>query len=152
MPVNGCHHMYCCINMYMFLSQMQSLQSQLDFQEQSMVEKSHVSRQEAKIRELESKLEFEKTQVKRLEVRAKDRWRSAGGWLKCTEVRDQLQKQINKWSRLTKYQLHHINMYCSSMKFQTTASKIKPSLLYFLLQLVLFVILSFSNYFKIDFY
>lgn len=44
-----------------------------------MVEKSLVSRQEAKIRELETKLEFEKTQVKRLEVRAKDRWRSGGG-------------------------------------------------------------------------
>ncbi|KAF0030324.1 hypothetical protein F2P81_017055 [Scophthalmus maximus] len=41
--------------------------SQLEFQEQSMVEKSLVSRQEAKIRELETKLEFEKTQVKRLE-------------------------------------------------------------------------------------
>lgn len=53
---------------------MQALQSQLDFQEQSMVEKSLVSRQEAKIRELESKLEFEKTQVKRLEVSVKDRW------------------------------------------------------------------------------
>lgn len=48
---------------------MQALQSQLEFQEQSMVEKSLVGRQEAKIRELESKLEFEKTQVKRLEVR-----------------------------------------------------------------------------------
>ncbi|KAM8853718.1 unconventional myosin-XVIIIa isoform 11-T11 [Synchiropus picturatus] len=46
---------------------MQSLQSQLDFQEQSMVDKSLVNRQEAKMRELESKLEFEKTQVKRLE-------------------------------------------------------------------------------------
>ncbi|XP_072557636.1 unconventional myosin-XVIIIa isoform X11 [Paramormyrops kingsleyae] len=46
---------------------LQALQSQLDFQEQSMVEKSLVSRQEAKIRELETKLEFEKTQVKRLE-------------------------------------------------------------------------------------
>ena len=34
-----------------------------------MVEKSLVSRQEAKIREMETKLEFEKTQVKRLEVR-----------------------------------------------------------------------------------
>ncbi|XP_029028549.1 unconventional myosin-XVIIIa-like isoform X7 [Betta splendens] len=44
-----------------------SLQSQLDFQEQSMVEKSLVSRQEAKIRELETKLEFERTQIKRLE-------------------------------------------------------------------------------------
>uniref|UniRef100_A0AAV2J8K1 Uncharacterized protein n=1 Tax=Knipowitschia caucasica TaxID=637954 RepID=A0AAV2J8K1_KNICA len=46
---------------------MQALQSQLDFQEASMVEKSLVSRQEAKIRELETKLEFERTQVKRLE-------------------------------------------------------------------------------------
>uniref|UniRef100_A0A8C7Z673 Myosin XVIIIAa n=1 Tax=Oryzias sinensis TaxID=183150 RepID=A0A8C7Z673_9TELE len=44
-----------------------SLQGQLEFQEQSMVEKSLVSRQEAKIRELETKLEFEKTQIKRLE-------------------------------------------------------------------------------------
>lgn len=33
-----------------------------------MVDKSLVSRQEAKIRELESRLEFERTQVKRLEV------------------------------------------------------------------------------------
>lgn len=48
---------------------MQALQSQLEFQEQSMVVKSLVSRQEAKNRELETKLEFEKTQVKRLEVR-----------------------------------------------------------------------------------
>lgn len=39
-----------------------------------MVEKSLVSRQEAKIRELESKLEFEKTQVKRLEVSVRHRW------------------------------------------------------------------------------
>jgi hypothetical protein len=35
-----------------------------------MVEKSLVSRQEAKIREMETKMEFEKTQVKRLEVKA----------------------------------------------------------------------------------
>ncbi|XP_076842778.1 unconventional myosin-XVIIIa isoform X5 [Brachyhypopomus gauderio] len=47
---------------------LQSLQSQLEFQEQSMVEKSLVSRQEAKIRELETKLEYERTQVKRLET------------------------------------------------------------------------------------
>lgn len=33
-----------------------------------MVDKSLVSRQEAKIRELETRLEFEKTQAKRLEV------------------------------------------------------------------------------------
>ncbi|XP_076130981.1 unconventional myosin-XVIIIa isoform X3 [Alosa pseudoharengus] len=45
----------------------QSLQSQLEFQEQSMVEKSLVSRQEAKIRELDTKLEYERTQIKRLE-------------------------------------------------------------------------------------
>ncbi|XP_060704313.1 unconventional myosin-XVIIIa isoform X3 [Hemiscyllium ocellatum] len=47
---------------------LQGLQSQLEFTEQSMVDKSLVSRQEAKIRELETKLEFEKTQVKRLET------------------------------------------------------------------------------------
>ncbi|XP_031428134.1 unconventional myosin-XVIIIa-like isoform X2 [Clupea harengus] len=45
----------------------QTLQSQLEFQEQSMVEKSLVSRQEAKIRELDTKLEYERTQIKRLE-------------------------------------------------------------------------------------
>uniref|UniRef100_A0A674CHA2 Myosin XVIIIA n=1 Tax=Salmo trutta TaxID=8032 RepID=A0A674CHA2_SALTR len=44
-----------------------ALQSQLEFQETSMVEKSLVSRHEAKIREMETKMEFEKTQVKRLE-------------------------------------------------------------------------------------
>lgn len=48
--------------------QLQALQSQVEFLEQSMVDKSLVSRQEAKIRELETRLEFEKTQVKRLEV------------------------------------------------------------------------------------
>lgn len=36
-----------------------------------MVDKSTVSRQEAKVRELDSKLDFEKTQVKRLEVSVK---------------------------------------------------------------------------------
>ncbi|XP_032363323.1 unconventional myosin-XVIIIa isoform X4 [Etheostoma spectabile] len=64
----------------------QALQSQLEFQEQSMVEKSLVSRQEAKIRELETKLEFEKTQVKRLEslvARLKENLE------KLTEERDQ---------------------------------------------------------------
>uniref|UniRef100_A0A3B3RZY8 Myosin XVIIIAa n=1 Tax=Paramormyrops kingsleyae TaxID=1676925 RepID=A0A3B3RZY8_9TELE len=45
----------------------QALQSQLEFQEQSMVDRSLVSRQEAKVRELETKLEYEKSQVKRLE-------------------------------------------------------------------------------------
>lgn len=53
----------------MSFAQLHSLQSQLEFQEQSMVEKSLVSRQEAKIRELETKLEYERTQIKRLEVR-----------------------------------------------------------------------------------
>ncbi|XP_061074439.1 unconventional myosin-XVIIIa-like isoform X8 [Conger conger] len=65
---------------------MQGLQSQLDFQEQSMVEKSQVSRQEAKIREVETKLEFEKTQSKRLEslvARLKESLE------KLTEERDQ---------------------------------------------------------------
>ncbi|XP_036392953.1 unconventional myosin-XVIIIa-like isoform X4 [Megalops cyprinoides] len=65
---------------------LQSLQSQLEFQEQSMVEKSLLSRQEAKIREVETKLEFEKTQVKRLEnlvARLKENLE------KLTEERDQ---------------------------------------------------------------
>lgn len=53
---------------FLFFWQLHSLQSQLEFQEQSMVEKSLVSRQEAKIRELETKLEYERTQSKRLEV------------------------------------------------------------------------------------
>lgn len=60
--------------------QLHSLQSQLDFQEQSMVEKSLVCRQEAKIRELETKLEYERTQIKRLEVRKSNRRSPAGGW------------------------------------------------------------------------
>ncbi|KAK2111482.1 Unconventional myosin-XVIIIa [Saguinus oedipus] len=47
---------------------LQALQSQVEFLEQSMVDKSLVSRQEAKIRELETRLEFERTQVKRLEA------------------------------------------------------------------------------------
>lgn len=50
------------------IPQLQALQSQVEFLEQSMVDKSLVSRQEAKIRELETRLEFERTQVKRLEV------------------------------------------------------------------------------------
>lgn len=56
--------------------QLQGLQSQLEFLEQSMVDKSLVSRQEAKIRELETRLEFERTQVKRLEVGAGQSLRS----------------------------------------------------------------------------
>ncbi|KAM4628037.1 unconventional myosin-XVIIIa-like isoform 2-T2 [Polymixia lowei] len=72
---------------------MQALQSQLEFQEQSMVEKSLVSRQEAKIRELETKLEFEKTQVKRLEslvARLKENLE------KLTEERDQRSTSENR--------------------------------------------------------
>ncbi|XP_074496154.1 unconventional myosin-XVIIIa isoform X11 [Sebastes fasciatus] len=65
---------------------LQALQSQLEFQEQSMVEKSLVSRQEAKIRELETKLEFEKTQVKRLETLVT---RLKENLEKLTEERDQ---------------------------------------------------------------
>ncbi|KAM8905220.1 unconventional myosin-XVIIIa isoform 17-T17 [Spinachia spinachia] len=72
---------------------MQALQSQLEFQEQSMVEKSLVSRQEARIRELETKLEFEKTQVKRLEslvARLKENLE------KLTEERDQRSSSENR--------------------------------------------------------
>lgn len=47
-----------------------------------MVEKSLVSRQEAKIRELETKLEYERTQIKRLEVRERGMANVCGwtGW------------------------------------------------------------------------
>ncbi|XP_047450750.1 unconventional myosin-XVIIIa isoform X9 [Mugil cephalus] len=72
---------------------MQGLRSQLEFQEQSMVEKSLVSRHEAKIRELETKLEFEKTQVKRLEslvARLKENLE------KLTEERDQRSSSENR--------------------------------------------------------
>ncbi|XP_074045202.1 unconventional myosin-XVIIIa isoform X6 [Macrotis lagotis] len=65
---------------------MQALQSQVEFLEQSMVDKSLVSRQEAKIRELETRLEFEKTQVKRLENLAS---RLKENMEKLTEERDQ---------------------------------------------------------------
>uniref|UniRef100_A0A8C0XRJ9 Unconventional myosin-XVIIIa n=1 Tax=Castor canadensis TaxID=51338 RepID=A0A8C0XRJ9_CASCN len=65
---------------------LQALQSQVEFLEQSMVDKSLVSRQEAKIRELETRLEFEKTQVKRLESLAS---RLKENMEKLTEERDQ---------------------------------------------------------------
>ncbi|XP_042298160.1 unconventional myosin-XVIIIa isoform X3 [Sceloporus undulatus] len=65
---------------------LQALQSQLEFVEQSMVDKSLVSRQEAKIRELETRLEFERTQVKRLENLAT---RLKENMEKLTEERDQ---------------------------------------------------------------
>lgn len=65
---------------------LQALQSQVEFLEQSMVDKSLVSRQEAKIRELETRLEFEKTQVKRLENLAS---RLKETMEKLTEERDQ---------------------------------------------------------------
>ncbi|XP_068945872.1 unconventional myosin-XVIIIa isoform X6 [Petaurus breviceps papuanus] len=65
---------------------MQALQSQVEYLEQSMVDKSLVSRQEAKIRELETRLEFEKTQVKRLENLA---GRLKENMEKLTEERDQ---------------------------------------------------------------
>ncbi|XP_064533513.1 unconventional myosin-XVIIIa isoform X2 [Pseudopipra pipra] len=65
---------------------LQGLQSQLEFLEQSMVDKSLVSRQEAKIRELETRLEFERTQVKRLESLA---MRLKENMEKLTEERDQ---------------------------------------------------------------
>ncbi|XP_060764495.1 unconventional myosin-XVIIIa isoform X4 [Neoarius graeffei] len=65
---------------------LQSVQNQLEFQEQSMVEKSLVSRQEAKIRELETKLEYERTQIKRLEALVT---RLKENLEKITEERDQ---------------------------------------------------------------
>lgn len=65
---------------------LQALQSQVEFLEQSMVDKSLVSRQEAKIRELETRLEFERTQVKRLESLAS---RLKENMEKVTEERDQ---------------------------------------------------------------
>ncbi|XP_014403714.1 PREDICTED: unconventional myosin-XVIIIa isoform X4 [Myotis brandtii] len=65
---------------------LQALQSQVEFLEQSMVDKSLVSRQEAKIRELETRLEFERTQVKRLESLAS---RLKENMEKLTEDRDQ---------------------------------------------------------------
>ncbi|XP_055983957.1 unconventional myosin-XVIIIa isoform X2 [Sorex fumeus] len=65
---------------------LQALQSQVEFLEQSMVDKSLVSRQEAKIRELETRLEFEKTQVKRLEGLSS---RLKENMEKLTEERDQ---------------------------------------------------------------
>ncbi|KAL7986859.1 hypothetical protein Chor_005778 [Crotalus horridus] len=65
---------------------LQGLQSQVEFLEQTMVDKSLVSRQEAKIRELETRLEFERTQVKRLESLAT---RLKENMEKLTEERDQ---------------------------------------------------------------
>uniref|UniRef100_A0A8C9PPY8 Unconventional myosin-XVIIIa n=1 Tax=Spermophilus dauricus TaxID=99837 RepID=A0A8C9PPY8_SPEDA len=65
---------------------LQALQSRVEFLEQSMVDKSLVSRQEAKIRELETRLEFERTQVKRLESLAS---RLKENMEKLTEERDQ---------------------------------------------------------------
>uniref|UniRef100_A0A673KRM7 Unconventional myosin-XVIIIa-like n=1 Tax=Sinocyclocheilus rhinocerous TaxID=307959 RepID=A0A673KRM7_9TELE len=82
-----------------------ALQSQLEFQEQSMVDKSLVSRQEAKIRELETKLEFEKTQVKRLEslvARLKENLE------KLTEERDQRSASENREKEQNKRLLRQI--------------------------------------------
>ncbi|XP_036623172.1 unconventional myosin-XVIIIa isoform X1 [Trichosurus vulpecula] len=72
---------------------MQALQSQVEYLEQSMVDKSLVSRQEAKIRELETRLEFEKTQVKRLENLA---GRLKENMEKLTEERDQRSAAENR--------------------------------------------------------
>ncbi|XP_072495925.1 unconventional myosin-XVIIIa isoform X5 [Notamacropus eugenii] len=72
---------------------MQALQSQVEYLEQSMVDKSLVSRQEAKIRELETRLEFEKTQVKRLESLAS---RLKENMEKLTEERDQRSAAENR--------------------------------------------------------
>ncbi|XP_053748974.1 unconventional myosin-XVIIIa isoform X14 [Panthera pardus] len=72
---------------------LQALQSQVEFLEQSMVDKSLVSRQEAKIRELETRLEFERTQVKRLESLAS---RLKENMEKLTEERDQRSAAENR--------------------------------------------------------
>ncbi|XP_052472799.1 unconventional myosin-XVIIIa isoform X3 [Carassius gibelio] len=82
-----------------------ALQSQLEFQQQSMVDKSLVSRQEAKIRELETKMEFEKTQVKRLEslvARLKENLE------KLTEERDQRSASENREKEQNKRLLRQI--------------------------------------------
>ncbi|XP_057570013.1 unconventional myosin-XVIIIa isoform X7 [Hippopotamus amphibius kiboko] len=72
---------------------LQALQSQVEFLEQSMVDKSLVSRQEAKIRELETRLEFERTQVKRLESLAS---RLKENMEKLTEELDQRMAAENR--------------------------------------------------------
>ncbi|XP_030744086.1 unconventional myosin-XVIIIa isoform X2 [Echinops telfairi] len=72
---------------------LQALQSQVEFLEQSMVDKSLVSRQEAKIRELETRLEFERTQVKRLESLVS---RIKENMEKVTEERDQRSAAENR--------------------------------------------------------
>ncbi|XP_028938018.1 unconventional myosin-XVIIIa isoform X13 [Ornithorhynchus anatinus] len=72
---------------------LQGLQSQMEFIEQTMVDKSLLSRQEAKIRELETRLEFERTQVKRLENLA---GRLKENMEKLTEERDQRSAAENR--------------------------------------------------------
>nr|XP_015222981.1 PREDICTED: unconventional myosin-XVIIIa isoform X16 [Lepisosteus oculatus] len=84
---------------------LQSLQSQLEFVEQSMVDKSLVSRQEAKIRELETKLEFERTQVKRLESLVS---RLKENVEKLTEERDQRTAAENREKEQNKRQQRQI--------------------------------------------
>lgn len=54
--------------MYFGLTQLQVAQSRIDYLEQSMVERSIVSRQESVICDLENKMEFQRAQIKRFEV------------------------------------------------------------------------------------
>lgn len=56
--------------------QLQAAQARLSYLEQAMVERSIVSRQEALICDLESKMEFQSVQIKRFEV---ERWPYWGG-------------------------------------------------------------------------
>ncbi|XP_061904051.1 unconventional myosin-XVIIIa-like isoform X1 [Entelurus aequoreus] len=106
-----------------------SLQSQLEFQEQSMVDKSLVSRQEAKIRELETKLEYEKTQIKRLETlvgRLKDNLE------KMTEERNQCIASENREKEQNKRMQRQIRDMKEEMtevsKKETEASRKKHEL------------------------
>ncbi|KAM9455859.1 unconventional myosin-XVIIIa isoform 1-T1 [Clarias gariepinus] len=107
----------------------QSLQSQLEFQEQSMVEKSLVSRQEAKIRELETKLEYERTQIKRLEALVT---RLKENLEKMTEERDQRSAGENREKEQNKRMQRQIRDIKEEMtelaKKETEASRKKHEL------------------------
>ncbi|XP_044139621.1 unconventional myosin-XVIIIa-like isoform X13 [Bufo gargarizans] len=108
---------------------LQGLQSQLEFLEQSMVDKSVVSRQEAKIRELETRLEFERTQVKRMEslvTRLKENIE------KLTEERDQRAAAENREKEQNKRMQRQIRDMKEEMselaKKETEASRKKHEL------------------------
>lgn len=82
------------------LSQLQAAQARAAQLEQCPAERSIVSRQEARIRELESQLDFQAVQMKRFEVppphpcsvpqpqrgessAGRDRWSAGGRWRRC---------------------------------------------------------------------